>query len=100
MGAAPLPNLYVELGAYLSQNPHFSESLHLRFTQWDSSDPGVNKHGIAWHEKTLGELFCDGISAEEISMPVDECEKGRCGVQLRSEVLKRGGRMIQASRLN
>ncbi|MCP6105902.1 NAD(P)/FAD-dependent oxidoreductase, partial [Klebsiella pneumoniae] len=49
-GRCNFTNLYVEPGAYLSQNPHFCKSALARFTQWDFIDL-VNKHGIAWHEK-------------------------------------------------
>lgn len=52
-GRCNFTNLYVGPGAYLSQNPHFCKSALARFTQWDFIDL-VNKHGIAWHEKTLG----------------------------------------------
>ena len=44
---------------FLSRNPHFCKSALARYTQWDFIDL-VERHGIAWHEKTLGQLFCDG----------------------------------------
>lgn len=85
-GRCNFTNLYVELGAYLSQNPHFCKSALARFTQWDFIDL-VNKHGIAWHEKTLGQLFCDDSAQQIVDMLVDECEKGNVAFRLRSEVL-------------
>lgn len=51
-GRCNFTNLYVEPGAYLSQNPHFCKSALARFTQWDFIDL-VNKHGITWHEKNV-----------------------------------------------
>jgi predicted flavoprotein YhiN len=47
----------------------------------------VGKHGIAWHEKTLGQLFCDDSAQQIVDMLVDECEKGNVTMRLRSEVL-------------
>jgi hypothetical protein len=44
---------------FLSENPHFAKSALSRYTQWDFVAL-VDRHGIAWHEKTLGQLFCDG----------------------------------------
>lgn len=85
-GRCNFTNLYVEPGAYLSQNPHFCKSVLARFTQWDFIDL-VNKHGIAWHEKTLGQLFCDDSAQQIVDMLVDECEKGNVAFRLRSEVL-------------
>ena len=85
-GRCNFTNLYVEPGAYLSQNPHFCKSALARFTQWDFIDL-VNKHGITWHEKTLGQLFCDDSAQQIVDMLVDECEKGNVAFRLRSEVL-------------
>ena len=85
-GRCNFTNLYVEQGAYLSQNPHFRKSALARFTQWDFIDL-VNKHGNAWHEKTLGQLFCDDSAQQIVDMLVDECEKGNVAFRLRSEVL-------------
>lgn len=64
----------------------FCKSALARFTQWDFIDL-VNKHGIAWHEKTLGQLFCDDSAQQIVDMLVDECEKGNVTFRLRSEVL-------------
>ncbi|HAL6481254.1 TPA: NAD(P)/FAD-dependent oxidoreductase [Escherichia coli] len=85
-GRCNFTNLYVGPGAYLSQNPHFCKSALARYTQWDFIDL-VNKHGIAWHEKTLGQLFCDDSAQQIVDMLVDECEKGNVAFRLRSEVL-------------
>ena len=85
-GRCNFTNLYVEPGAYRSQNPHFCKSALARVTQWDFIDL-VNKHGSAWHEKTLGQLFCDDSAQQIVDMLVDECEKGNVAFRLRSEVL-------------
>lgn len=85
-GRCNFTNLYVEPAAYLSQNPHFCKSALARYTQWDFIDM-VGKHGIAWHEKTLGQLFCDDSAQQVVDMLVAECEKGRVTMRLRSEVL-------------
>lgn len=85
-GRCNFTNLYIEPAAYLSQNPHFCKSALARYTQWDFIDM-VNKHGIAWHEKTLGQLFCDDSAQQIVDMLVAECEKGQVTTRLRSEVL-------------
>ncbi|MDM3393077.1 NAD(P)/FAD-dependent oxidoreductase [Citrobacter sp. Cb014] len=85
-GRCNFTNLYVEPAAYLSQNPHFCKSALARYTQWDFIDL-VGKHGIDWHEKTLGQLFCDDSAQQIVDMLVDECEKGNVTMRLRSEIL-------------
>jgi len=85
-GRCNFTNLYTEPAAYLSQNPHFCKSALARYTQWDFIDM-VARHGIAWHEKTLGQLFCDDSAQQIVDMLVAECEKGQVTTRLRSEVL-------------
>ncbi|MDI6475907.1 NAD(P)/FAD-dependent oxidoreductase [Cronobacter dublinensis] len=85
-GRCNFTNLYVEPSAYLSANPHFCKSALARYTQWDFIDL-VGKYGIAWHEKTLGQLFCDDSAEQIVTMLMAECEKGGVTVRLRSEVL-------------
>ncbi|STB46643.1 flavoprotein, HI0933 family [Citrobacter koseri] len=85
-GRCNFTNLYVEPAAYLSQNLHFCKSALARYTQWDFIDL-VGKHGIAWHEKTLGQLFCDDSAQQIVDMLVAECAKGNVTMRLRSEVL-------------
>ncbi|SUW61692.1 anaerobic glycerol-3-phosphate dehydrogenase subunit B [Buttiauxella agrestis] len=85
-GRCNFTNLYIEPAAYLSQNPHFCKSALARYTQWDFIDM-VGKHGIAWHEKTLGQLFCDESAQQIVDMLVAECDKGQVTTRLRSEVL-------------
>lgn len=85
-GRCNFTNLYVEPAAYLSQNPHFCKSALARYTQWDFIDK-VNQYDIAWHEKTLGQLFCDDSAQQIVNMLVAECEKGNVTQWLRREVL-------------
>jgi predicted Rossmann fold flavoprotein len=59
---------------YLSDNPHFAKSALARYTPRDFIDL-VEKHGIAWHEKTLGQLFCDGSAKQIVQMLLDECRE-------------------------
>ncbi|OSM95197.1 MULTISPECIES: NAD(P)/FAD-dependent oxidoreductase [Lonsdalea] len=86
-GRCNFTNLYAEPGAYLSQNPHFCKSALARYTQWDFIDL-VNRHGIPYHEKTLGQLFCDDSAQQITDMLLKECEQGQVTLRLRSEVLE------------
>ncbi|WP_191939355.1 NAD(P)/FAD-dependent oxidoreductase [Pantoea agglomerans] len=85
-GRCNFTNLYIEPAAYLSHNPHFCKSALARYTQWDFIDL-VNRHGIAWHEKTLGQLFCDDSAQQIVDLLLAECDKGNVTLRLRSEVL-------------
>ena len=66
---------------FLSQNRHFSKSALSRYTQWDFLAL-VERHGIAWHEKTLGQLFCDGSARQIVAMLLDECRKAGAEIRL------------------
>lgn len=85
-GRCNFTNMYVEPAAYLSQNPHFCKSALARYTQWDFIEL-VGKYGIAWHEKTLGQLFCDNSAEQIVNLLLAECEKGGVQIRLRSEIL-------------
>ncbi|MHB1058939.1 MAG: BaiN/RdsA family NAD(P)/FAD-dependent oxidoreductase [Rhodanobacter sp.] len=71
---------------YLSANPHFAKSALARYTPWDFIAL-VEKHRIAYHEKELGQLFCDDSSKQIVRMLLDECAaagvtvEASCGVQ-------------------
>lgn len=71
-GRCNFTNLYCEPANFLSANPHFCKSALSRYTQWDFIAL-VEKHGIAWHEKTLGQLFCDNSSKDIVAMLASEC---------------------------
>ncbi|QMR40114.1 NAD(P)/FAD-dependent oxidoreductase [Klebsiella aerogenes] len=85
-GRCNFTNMYVEPAAYLSQNPHFCKSALARYTQWDFIEL-VGKYDIAWHEKTLGQLFCDDSAEQIVNLLLSECEKGGVQIRLRSEIL-------------
>ncbi|GGC06209.1 membrane protein [Dickeya fangzhongdai] len=85
-GRCNFTNMYAEPAAYLSSNPHFCKSALARYTQWDFISL-VNRHGIAYHEKTLGQLFCDDSAQQIVDMLMKECETGKVTLRLRSEVL-------------
>lgn len=69
-GRCNFTNLDIQPDRFLSQNPRFALSALKRFTQWDFIAM-VDDAGIAWHEKTLGQLFCDGSAKQIISMLTD-----------------------------
>jgi predicted Rossmann fold flavoprotein len=70
-GRCNFTNLHTGPENFLSENPHFAKSALSRFTQWDFIEM-VDRHAIAWHEKTLGQLFCDGSAKEIIAMLLAE----------------------------
>ncbi|RIV87650.1 NAD(P)/FAD-dependent oxidoreductase [Aurantiacibacter zhengii] len=69
---------------YISANPHFAKSALSRYTARDFLDL-VEKYGIAWHEKTLGQLFCDGSAKQIVQMLLDECATGPGAVDIRCD---------------
>ena len=85
-GRCNFTNLGVTPNAYLSANPHFPISALARYTPWDFIAM-VEKHRIAYHEKELGQLFCDESSKLIVRMLLDECAQAgvrietSCGVQ-------------------
>jgi predicted Rossmann fold flavoprotein len=79
-GRCNFTNLHCEPGNFLSHNPHFCKSALARFTQWDFIAL-VDAHKVAYHEKKLGQLFCDDKAADILRMLLDEC--ARTGVELR-----------------
>jgi len=72
-GRCNFTNLEARPEAFLSSNPHFCKSALARYTQHDFIAL-VDKHRIAWHEKTLGQLFCDGSSRQIVAMLLAECD--------------------------
>ncbi|HEK2044056.1 TPA: NAD(P)/FAD-dependent oxidoreductase [Proteus mirabilis] len=84
-GRCNFTNMYIEPSAYLSNNPHFCKSALARYTQWDFIEL-VQKHHIAYHEKTLGQLFCDDSAQQIVDLLLAECHEGKVSIRLRSEV--------------
>ena len=74
-GRCNFTNLHTAPDRYLSQNPHFAKSALGRYTAQDFLAL-VEAHGIAWHEKTLGQLFCDGSARQIVALLLAECAKG------------------------
>lgn len=70
---------------FLSENPHFAKSARARYTQWDFLAL-VARYGIAWHEKTLGQLFCDGSARQIVAMLLEECARGGVEIRLSTQV--------------
>ena len=82
-GRCNFTNLHTAPDRYLSANPHFAKSALGRYTAADFLAL-VERHGIGWHEKTLGQLFCDGSARQIVAMLVGECEMGRVELALSS----------------
>ena len=70
-GRCNFTNLDCAPSAYLSQNPKFAISALARFSQWDFLDL-IGRHNISWHEKELGQLFCDNSAKDIIAMLLHE----------------------------
>ncbi|WP_420607217.1 NAD(P)/FAD-dependent oxidoreductase [Novosphingopyxis sp.] len=74
-GRCNFTNIHTSHERYLSANRHFAKSALARYTARDFIDL-VDRCGIAWHEKTLGQLFCDGSAGQIVDMLLAECAKG------------------------
>lgn len=70
---------------FLSQNPHFAKSALRRYRPEDFIAL-VERHGIAWHEKTLGQLFCDGSARQIVDMLLGECRRGDVDLSLGQKI--------------
>ena len=84
-GRCNFTNMYTEPNNFLSQNPHFCKSALARYTQWDFIEM-VAKHGVPYHEKKLGQLFCDNKSSDILEMLLDECQKAGVSLHLDTSV--------------
>ena len=71
-GRANFTNLHTRPDNFLSANPHFAKSALARYTPADFIRL-VKRHGIAYHEKTLGQLFCDGSAQQIVDLLMSEC---------------------------
>jgi predicted Rossmann fold flavoprotein len=78
-GRCNFTNLHTGAENFLSSNPHFAKSALARYTPWDFTDL-IARHDIAWHEKTLGQLFCDGKATQIVAML--HAEMTRAGAEL------------------
>jgi predicted Rossmann fold flavoprotein len=80
-GRCNFTNLHTGPANFLSDNPRFCHSALSGYTQRDFIAL-VERYGIAWHEKTRGQLFCDGSSSQIIDMLLEECRKARAQLRL------------------
>ena len=102
-GRCNFTNLNAAAGTYLSANPHFAKSALSRYTPRDFLQR-IEARGIAWHEKTLGQLFCDGSARQILDMLLDDLSTGggalACGEAI-SDVAHADGlfRVATASRV-
>ena len=78
-GRCNFTNLHCQPENFISANPHFAKSVLVRYTPAEFVQL-VKKHGIAYHEKTLGQLFCDGSAKQIVHLLELECS--RAGVQI------------------
>jgi len=85
-GRCNFTNIYTSAENFISANPHFCKSALARFTPTDFISL-VEKHGIAYHEKKLGQLFCDGSARQIIDMLLRECQDAGVEILCRCQVL-------------
>ena len=80
-GRCNFTNINATADRFISANPHYAKSALWRYRP-DDFITLVEAHRIAWHEKTLGQLFCDGSARQIVDMLLDECAKGRVDLAL------------------
>ncbi|MDP2560413.1 NAD(P)/FAD-dependent oxidoreductase [Psychrobium sp. 1_MG-2023] len=85
-GRCNFTNYNIEPSAYISNNKHFCKSALSRYTQWDFLSL-IDKYNIAYHEKTLGQLFCDDSAKDIVSMLEAECRDANVTIGLRHEIM-------------
>jgi len=99
-GRCNFTNLGTAPDRYISAKAHFAKSALSRYTARDFLAL-VEAHGIAWHEKTLGQLFCDGSAKQIVALLLAECERGSvriaCSQQI-AEVRHAGGQFCVTTR--
>lgn len=84
-GRCNFTNLYTEPSNFLSGNPHFCKSALARYTQWDFIEM-VSRHGVPYHEKKLGQLFCDNKASDILGMLLEECQQTGTDLRLNTSV--------------
>jgi predicted Rossmann fold flavoprotein len=84
-GRCNFTNMHTSPANFISRNPHFCKSALKRYTQWDFLDL-VARHGIAWHEKTLGQLFCDISAKQIVAMLLTEMRDAGADLWLQTKV--------------
>ncbi|MEM9053983.1 MAG: NAD(P)/FAD-dependent oxidoreductase [Pseudomonadota bacterium] len=84
-GRCNFTNLQTEARCFISENPHFAKSALARYTPWDFCSL-MAEHGLTWHEKTLGQLFCDQKSGAVIQMLLNELEQAGGSLQMETTI--------------
>ena len=84
-GRCNFTNLEVEASHFLSSNPHFVKSALKQYTNWDFISL-VATHGIEYHEKAHGQLFCDHSAKDILNMLLHECDRGNVEIRTKCEV--------------
>lgn len=84
-GRCNFTNMYASPANFLSQNKHFCKSALSRYTQWDFLAL-VQQYQIPYHEKTLGQLFCDNSAKDIVDMLQQECDKAGVQIALQQEI--------------
>ena len=84
-GRCNFTNLNTTPGDFLSSNPHFCKSALARYTPYDFLAM-VDRHGIAWHEKSPGQLFCDHSAKQIVAMLATECSSVNAEIRTRCEI--------------
>jgi predicted Rossmann fold flavoprotein len=102
-GRCNFTNMYSEPENFLSSNPHYCKSALARYTPWDFIAL-VAKHKVPYHEKTLGQLFCDDSSKDILNMLLAEAKDAGVEIRLDTEISKvsktNSGFQVQASHLD
>jgi len=84
-GRCNFTNIDVDAANFISHNQHFCKSALSRYTQWDFIAM-VNAHGIPYHERDLGKLFCDDSAKDILNMLLEESKKARVKIQLNCDI--------------
>ena len=84
-GRCNFTNMYTEPDNFISSNPHFCKSALARYTPWDFLDM-VQRHQVPYHEKKLGQLFCDNKANDILQMLLKECAEAGATIQLNTAV--------------
>ena len=84
-GRCNFTNMYTEPANFLSHNAHFCKSALARYTQWDFIEL-VCKHGVAYHEKKLGQLFCDNKASDILDMLLAECDEAGAEIRMHTSI--------------
>lgn len=84
-GRCNFTNIEASAAAYLGENPHFAKSALARYSPWDFTAL-MARHGLSWHEKTRGQLFCDQKSTAVVDMLLKEARGAGAEIALSTSV--------------